>query len=253
MTGAASAELWVVMPVYNEAKLIRAVVEEWLPVLRRYAGDVTLCVIDDGSTDATPAVLDQLARENPAVQVVTKPNTGHGQTCLYGYRLALSRGARWVFQIDSDGQCDPAHFPEIWGLRADHPLVFGARRVRRDGWWRKFVSWMLAFGAAVGSGVWVRDPNVPYRLMRATVLRPAVDVVPDDVDLANVYLAAALQARAPIRWVDIAFRERLAGRSHRGWRSMVRPGLGVMARLARDRRRVRGDGREAARRQHLQK
>ena len=41
---------------------MRAVVEEWLPVLRRCAADVTLCVIDDGSTDATPSVLEQLAR-----------------------------------------------------------------------------------------------------------------------------------------------------------------------------------------------
>jgi glycosyltransferase involved in cell wall biosynthesis len=232
------------MPAYNEAATLRAVVEEWLPVLRRCAGDVTLCVIDDGSTDATPAVLGHLAREYPGIEAVTKANTGHGQTCVYGYRLAIARGARWVLQIDSDGQCDAAHFPEFWRLRAEHPLVFGIRRARRDGRWRRPVSWLLALGAASATGVWVRDPNVPYRLMSTTVLRQVVDDVPDDVDLANVYMAVALEARSRIRWVEIGFRERLAGRSHRSWRAMLRPGLGVVGRLARDRNRVRGDGRD---------
>ena len=81
------------MPVYNEAAALQAVVAEWLPVLEHCAVDVTLCLIDDGSTDATATVLQQLAREHPQVEVVTKANTGHGRTCLHGYRLAIERGA----------------------------------------------------------------------------------------------------------------------------------------------------------------
>jgi glycosyltransferase involved in cell wall biosynthesis len=249
--GAGGSDLWVVMPVYNEAGAIRAVVEEWLAVLRSGAVPFRLCVIDDGSTDATPAMLAELARAHPEVEVVTKTNTGHGRTCLHGYRLAIARGARWVLQIDSDGQCDAAHFSELWRLRTAHPLVFGARRVRRDGWWRQSVSWMLALGAAAAAGVWVRDPNTPYRLMRTNVLGQVLDAIPQDVDLANVYLAMVLEMRAPIRWVPIVFRERLAGRSRRRPWAMVRPGLGVIMRLAWDRRRLRGDRREAVRRQHL--
>jgi glycosyltransferase involved in cell wall biosynthesis len=228
------------MPVYNEAPVVRAVVEEWLPALRDSGVAVTFCVIDDGSTDATPAVLRELAREHPGIEVVTKRNTGHGQTCVFGYRLAIARGARRILQIDSDGQCDPAHFPEVFRLGAQHPLVFGRRRVRHDGAWRGPVSRLLALGAAAATGIWVRDPNVPYRLMTAAALREVIDDVPDDVDLANVYLAVALQARNRIRWVDIVFRKRLAGRSHRRWRAMLRPGLGAIARLARDRGRLRG-------------
>jgi glycosyltransferase involved in cell wall biosynthesis len=238
------------MPVYNEAPVLRAVVEEWLPVLRDTGIAVTFCAIDDGSTDATPAVLRQLALEHPGIEVVTKPNTGHGRTCVFGYRLAIARGAGRILQIDSDGQCDPTYFPELWRLGAQHPLVFGRRRIRHDGTWRRRVSTLLAVGAAAATGVWVRDPNVPYRLMTAAALREVIDDIPDDVDLANVYVAVALEARNRIRWVDIVFRRRLAGRSHRSWRAMLRPGLGVIARLARDRRRLRGarDGRGGRRR-----
>ena len=146
---------------------------------------------------------------------------------------------RDILQIDSDGQCDPAYFPEFWRLGGQHPLVFGRRRIRHDGTWRRRVSTLLAVGAAAATGIWVRDPNVPYRLMTAAALREVIDDVPDDVDLANVYVAVALEARNRIRWVDIVFRKRLAGRSHRRWRSMLRPGLGVIARLARDGSRLR--------------
>jgi hypothetical protein len=83
--------------------------------------------------------------------------------------------------------------------------------------------------------------------MRASVLRPVVDIVPEDVDLVNVYVAVALRARAAIRWVEIVFRERCAGRSYRRWYAMARPGIQVVLRLARDRRRIRGDGRESVR------
>jgi glycosyltransferase involved in cell wall biosynthesis len=236
------------MPVHNEAAALRPVVEEWLPVLRRAAPDVRVCVIDDGSTDATPRVLRELVRDHPEVEAVTRRNGGHGRTCLHGYRLGIARGSAFILQIDSDGQCDPVHFPELWRLRAECPLVFGARRARRDGRWRRWVSRVLALGVAAATGVRVRDPNVPYRLMGAAALRSAVDDVPEDVDLVNVYLAVALEARCGIRWVDIGFRERLAGRSRRGWRSMLRPGLEVIRRLARDRRRLRGrpGGRPAA-------
>ena len=114
--GPGGPELWVVMPVYNEAAALRAVVEEWVPVLARCTRDVTFCVVDDGSTDATPAVLRQLASEHPQIGVVRKRNTGHGRTCLHGYRLAVTRGARFILQIDSDGQCPAAGFPERAGI-----------------------------------------------------------------------------------------------------------------------------------------
>ena len=166
-----------------------------------------------------------------------RPNGGHGRACLHGYRLGLARGARWIAQIDSDGQCDASSFPELWRLRERHPVIFGYRRVRLDGWRRRLVSRTLALGAFSATGVSVRDPNVPYRLVDAAELRDAVDAVPDDVDLVNVYLAVLLEARAGIQWVDIVFRERIAGRSHFSGRSMLTRGLAVLRQLRRDRSR----------------
>lgn len=230
------------MPAYNEAGAVGAVVEEWIPVLREGAGEFTLCLIDDGSTDDTATVIRGLAARYPQIETVTKANTGHGRTCLHGYRLAIQRGASWILQIDSDGQCDAAYFPAFWRLRDACPLVFGFRRVRRDGVWRRQISRLTALGVLTVTGIWVRDPNVPYRLMRTAAVRDVLADIPEDVDLVNLYTAVALQAQVGIRWVDIAFRRRMAGVSHYRWRLLVRRGLTVLRQLARDRDRMRGRG-----------
>ena len=239
----AGGDLWVVAPVYNEAGAVGGVVEEWIPVLEHCGVEFTVCLIDDGSTDDTPAVIRGLARKHRQIEVITKANTGHGRTCLHGYRLAVEHGARWVLQIDSDGQCDASYFPAFWRLREECPLVFGFRRTRQDGWWRRQISRLTALGVFTATGIWVRDPNVPYRLMRTAAIRNVIAETPDDVDLVNVYAAAALQAQVGIRWVEIGFRRRAAGVSHyHHWRLMLRRGLLVLRQLARDRDQVRGLG-----------
>src|SRR5207248_4292636 len=117
-----------------------------------------------------------------------KPNSGHGRTCREGYDLAIRTGARWVFQIDSDGQCDPAFFETIYRERAAHDCVFGYRRTRDDGFGRLAItrSYRLLLWALTGA--FMRDANVPYRLIRTSTLRLALPRVPADIDLQNIAL-----------------------------------------------------------------
>jgi len=206
------AALWVVMPVFNEEGSVRAVIDEWLPVLRAAtSGDFTFCAINDGSRDGTLGILRAAEREVPELTVVDKPNSGHGQTCAYGYRLAVESGADWVMQIDSDGQCDPRWFAELWAARGEAPAVYGFRRTRDDGYRRQVISRIVSVVTLLGVGVWVRDANVPYRLMSAASLDPILPLIPPDFHLTNI-LVAALQVRYfRVRWIDIGFRRRTAG------------------------------------------
>lgn len=202
--------LWVVMPVYNEEECLGPVVEEWLPVLRQEVGRFTLCILDDGSKDRTPAILDALAAKHPEIRAIHKPNSGHGQTCLTAYRLARDAGAQWVFQIDSDGQCDPAFFREVWRARQEAKVVYGYRRRRDDGLLRLLISRVVSVVTFLSTGIWVADANVPYRLAHRDALDVADEIAPD-FHLANVMVAALHQERFGIRWVDIRFRCRRGG------------------------------------------
>ncbi|MFZ5565301.1 MAG: glycosyltransferase, partial [Thermodesulfobacteriota bacterium] len=203
------SDLWVIAPVYNEEKNLTAFVEEWLAVLRRVVEtDFTFCLINDGSTDGSHAILNRLATIHPELRIISKINTGHGPTCRLAYELAVQAGAQWVFQIDSDGQCDPALFETFWNARSRAPVHYGVRRAREDGWIRRLISRALTVLVFLLSSRWVRDANVPYRLMRRDALEPALKQIPRDFRLANALLALLHQENPGIEWHVIPFHRR---------------------------------------------
>jgi len=226
--------LFVVMPAYNEAQAVEAVVREWIPVLRERAERFTLFCIDDGSTDETGRILDGLALEIPELEVVHKRNEGHGAACRDGYRACLDRGAAWMLQLDSDGQCDPADFRAFWENREAGP-VFGSRR-REDGAARIAISFALSKVVRWRTGMSVPDPNVPFRLLHRDVLAGALDALPSEFELYNVGLTASVAHRHAIRWTPIRFRKRIGGETTTSWLGLA----GRCVRVIRDLGRLRG-------------
>jgi glycosyltransferase involved in cell wall biosynthesis len=202
-------ELWTVAPVYNEEKNLQAFVEEWLSVFREVTGgNFTFCLLNDGSTDGSLAILNKLASRNPELRVIDKTNSGHGPTCLLGYGLAIRSGAQWIFQIDSDGQCDPQQFRSFWESRGDGPAHYGCRKAREDGWIRRLISKFLSLVILIVSFRWVKDANVPYRLMSREALGDALLRIPPNFRLSNALLTIIQNDYPGIRWHDIPFRKR---------------------------------------------
>jgi glycosyltransferase involved in cell wall biosynthesis len=209
-------ELIVVIPVFNEEQCVESVLRDWTAALDRSGIDYGLLVLNDGSTDSTLDVIQKHLAGHGAgrVEVISHANRGHGQTCLAGYRIACQRGIPWVVQIDSDGQCDPAYFPTVWAKRNEHDVVYGHRAERRDGWKRVLASALVKIVVKVSSGADCIDANVPYRLMRTQNLRPLVNSIPSNFNLANIALSVQLK-RAGWREcsVNIVFRPRTGGES----------------------------------------
>lgn len=208
---AITGELVVVIPIYNEKENIRNLVSDWTKQMLSLSISYSLLLINDGSRDNTLEVLRELEKENPErVVVVNKSNSGHGRSCRFGYDMACVSGAEWVLQIDSDGQCDPAYFREFWEKRNESDCVFGLRVQRDDGRLRRWTSQCCRLGSSFLCGVDLRDPNVPYRLMRKEVLKAALASIPSDFNIHNVALTYVLKKRHNLRWsyVPIIFRDR---------------------------------------------
>ncbi len=203
--------LWVVLPVYNEEDCIKQVVSEWLPILETVSTRFTLCILNDGSTDATPKIIDALAAQHSTLKIIHKTNNGHGQTCVMGYKIALKNNAEWIFQIDSDGQCDPKYFEQFVALSQQHKAIYGFRNTRDDGYKRWLMSRIVTWFVWLATGTWVRDANVPYRLMHKDVLAPLLSKIPTDFYLANILVAVGQQKKVDIEWGNIHFRERRGG------------------------------------------
>jgi dolichol-phosphate mannosyltransferase len=203
-------ELVLIVPVYNEEDAITPVLAEWREELARTVGGgrFAMLVIDDGSTDATPARLASLGW--PELRVHRHANRGHGQSCLVGYIEAERMGAPRVFQIDSDGQCDPGPFASVWALRDKAPAVYGRRTSRDDGLARRVISAILRASLKLTRWTRLNDTNVPYRLYSAPLAAATARRIPADFNLANIAMALLMEPSGFLE-VPIHFRDRLGG------------------------------------------
>ncbi|MDR2597049.1 MAG: glycosyltransferase [Treponema sp.] len=89
-------KLYIVIPAYNEEENIETTAREWYDVVYKINEQSRVAVINDGSKDSTFTILQELQKELPQLEAVTKPNGGHGATVLFGYRYALKNGADYV-------------------------------------------------------------------------------------------------------------------------------------------------------------
>jgi dolichyl-phosphate beta-glucosyltransferase len=117
--------LSVIFPCYNEAERLPATLEAYLAHLSRAPGEVEVLVVDDGSTDATVAVADAAAGEDPRVRVIrTGPNRGKGFAVRVG--MLAAAGDRVVF-TDADGAYEPGEVDRVARALAQAPVAIGTR------------------------------------------------------------------------------------------------------------------------------
>ncbi len=205
-------KLYIVIPAYNEEANIRQVVDEWYPIAVMAGESSRLVIVNDGSKDSTLSVLKEEQKTRPQLIVKDKENSGHGSTILAGYKFALSEGADYVFQTDSDGQTNPKEFEEFYRCRRHYDMVIGSRKSRQDGISRVFVTKILKFVVFLCFHVWVEDANTPFRLMKAETLKREIKYVPKDYFLTNVLLTVAFtKHQRSIRYIPITFRPRQGG------------------------------------------
>jgi dolichol-phosphate mannosyltransferase len=207
-------ELALVVPVYNEQDAIVGVLQEWRAELARHTKNFRILVINDGSKDQTEAKVAELGW--PELWVLSHSNRGHGQSCLVGYREAARMGATYLFQIDSDGQCDPAGFARVWEQRGKAGSIYGRRTSRDDGFARVLISTVLRWDLRRVWSTRLNDANVPFRLYRAAQAAAVADQIPRSFDLANIAMALLLEPSGVIE-VPIHFRDRTGGHASVRW------------------------------------
>jgi dolichol-phosphate mannosyltransferase len=232
-----SGEPWLILPTYNEAENVEAIVAAASEVLASATASVSdragfaVLVVDDGSPDGTGQIADRLAAEHDWMHVLHRSEkNGIGPAYLAGFRHALDRGAGYLMEMDSDFSHDPADLARLLAaVDRDSPgtadLALGSRYVPGGGvsdwgWLRRFISeggstysrWVL--------GLQLRDLTGGFKCFRREVLEAIhFDGVRSQGYAFQVELTyRAVRSGFRVVEVPIVFRDRQQGTSKMSWR-----------------------------------
>jgi glycosyltransferase involved in cell wall biosynthesis len=162
----------VVMPVFNEARSVGAVIDR---VLQEVAYDLQLVIVDDGSNDGTAAIVDGYAAKDSRIQVLHKPNGGKTSALIAAF--PLTRGKVVIIQ-DADLEYDPAEIVHVIQPILDGyaDVVYGSRfMVRRAArvlyFYHFLANELLTFLSNLWTNLNMTDVETGYKAFRGDIIR----------------------------------------------------------------------------------
>lgn len=104
----------ILVPICNVQKYLRECLDS---IIEQSLVDIQIICIDDGSTDLSPAILDEYRHKDPRIEVITKPNSGYGNSMNCG--LDIARG-KYIGIVESDDIASKTMFEDLFRLAEEH-------------------------------------------------------------------------------------------------------------------------------------
>jgi hypothetical protein len=157
------------MPAHNEAENIEAAILNALEAASSAAERYEVVVVDDGSTDATAAIVESMAAVyGDSVRLIrNEHNLGYGPTVRQAWSTA---SMEWLLFSDSDCQFDLREVSRLVPLTDDANIVTGWRRNRQDGVLRRVNARIFNIATRLFFGTGVKDIDCAFKLMRTSAL-----------------------------------------------------------------------------------
>ncbi|MCA6623688.1 MAG: glycosyltransferase family 2 protein [Pseudanabaena sp. M165S2SP1A06QC] len=190
-----SLSISVVFPAYNEAENIGQVIASAV----NYLSDRQICyeiiVVNDGSSDATPAIVSDLAKQNPQIRLINHPqNLGYGAALRSGFDRALHE---YIFLTDGDGQFDISDLdrfmPYIGNSQPNSQIVIGYRAKRADAFLRSLNAWLYHQFIQWVLGLKVRDIDCAFKLFPRTIYQSVKPITSDGALFSAEFLVRLQQ------------------------------------------------------------
>jgi dolichol-phosphate mannosyltransferase len=217
-----AADVWLIIPTYNEAANVERIVAASRAELERALGEgFRILIVDDNSPDGTGRIADRIAAADELVEVLHRPaKSGLGRAYLAGFTHAMAAGAETLIEMDADFSHDPAYLPALLEASRTADLVLGSRYVpgggvRDWGVLRQCISRGGGLYARWLLGVSVRDLTGGFKCIHRAVLEaidlPSVRAEGYVFQIEVTY--RAIQAGFTVREVPIVFADRAVGSS----------------------------------------
>ena len=183
----------IIIPVYNNPKSIKRVVEDALLL------DMFVIVIDDGSDVEVDTILDE---HSSLVVLRHKQNRGKGVAILTGVKEAKRRGFEYVVSVDGDGQHYPKEIEHLLPFIKDENIVIGNRKFEENvPNSSKFGRQFSNFWIWAESGRWLEDTQSGFRAYPVSILD--LNLTQGRYDLEIEVLIKHLWSRRDIKEVAI--------------------------------------------------
>lgn len=206
--------LSVVMPAHNEADNIEAAILDGLGAAAAVTEHYEVVVVDDGSTDATAAIVESMtALYGNSVRLIrNEHNMGYGPTVRRAWAAAQME---WVLFTDSDCQFDLREVSLLVPLTDGADIVTGWRKNRQDPWPRKLNAHVFNIAGQLFFGTGVKDIDCAFKLMRSSALR-RLDLTANSAMVNTELLYQARQHGLTVTELPVTHRERKFGEASGG-------------------------------------
>ncbi len=156
-------------PCYNDDATIASMVNAAVKTIEEVGADGEVIVINDGSTDGSQEVLEELSDSQPWLRIVVhEHNRGYGGALLSGFAAATKQ---WVFYTDGDAQFDPTELASLVDAAGpDVDVVQGYKIRRADNVFRRNIGRVYHRFVAIMFGLEIRDTDCDFRLIRRSLL-----------------------------------------------------------------------------------
>jgi len=157
----------VFFPCYNEQENVGRTVEKAIMVLEKLNADFDVIIVDDGSSDDTGRIADEIAGQNDRVKVVHhRTNLGYGAALQSGFKAATKE---LVFYTDGDGQFDINEMPPLLRMMEQYDIVSCYRLNRQDNLIRKINGWCWTKLICLLFGMKIRDIDCAFKLYKREI------------------------------------------------------------------------------------
>ena len=192
----------IVIPTYNEEKAIKKVLVELSNYLQNKSFQTEIIVINDGSTDQTKKILNNIGN----IKSIDHPyNKGYGASLKTGVKNAQYD---WVLLYDGDGQHRPEYIEELIKHSNDYDMIVGARQgyqgplIRQPG--KKLLTWTANYLVQKK----IPDLNSGFRLIKKDLFLEFLHILPNSFSLSTTITLAFFKEALNIKYIPIKINRR---------------------------------------------
>ncbi len=120
------SQILIIIPTYNESENIQLIISE----IKKFVPSAEILVVDDSSPDGTANSVNEIATKIPGIHLLSRAKKeGLGKAYISGFKWALERDYKFIFEMDADFSHDPKYLPDFLEAIKSNDLVIGSRYI----------------------------------------------------------------------------------------------------------------------------